>query len=193
MIRLNTRLLLKHHTSPGVAEELGKALADVYPSFRDIVFVCIGTDRSTGDSYGPFVGTFLEKQTLPGCKVYGTIDNPVHALNLEETLAHIKKVHIHPFIIGVDASLSNTKTVEHISFEKGSIKPGAAMKKDLPSVGEFSISGFVNVGGGLSFFVLQNTRLSVVMKLAEVTAAAITHSFSIPRKAFRSKWTTFAK
>ncbi|MCX7773123.1 MAG: spore protease YyaC, partial [Clostridia bacterium] len=65
-----------------------------HPQERPVVVMCIGTDRSTGDSLGPLVGDMLTKWKLPGVQVYGTLDNPVHARNLEEVL--IKALEIHP-------------------------------------------------------------------------------------------------
>ena len=49
-------------------------------------------------------------------------------------------------------------------------KPGAAMNKKLPAVGDLHIHGIVNLNGFMEFFVLQNTRLSLVMKMADVIA-----------------------
>ena len=57
---------------------------------RPIVFVCIGTDRSTGDSLGPLIGTLLEEKSIHPFHVYGTLDHPIHALNLAEKLIEIK-------------------------------------------------------------------------------------------------------
>ena len=47
---------------------------------KDTVIVCIGTDKCIGDCLGPLVGTLLKDNLLP-LPVYGTISNPVHALN----------------------------------------------------------------------------------------------------------------
>jgi hypothetical protein len=54
----------------------------------DVVILCIGTDRATGDCLGPLVGNHL-KTNLPNICVFGTLEHPVHALNLEETLETI--------------------------------------------------------------------------------------------------------
>mgnify|MGYP000423502120 CR=1 FL=1 len=48
-----------------------------------IMFLCIGTDRSTGDSLGPLVGHMLRSRRLKGAAVIGTLDKPVHAMNLD--------------------------------------------------------------------------------------------------------------
>ena len=45
------------------SRELSLQLGSMLPSdLRPVVIVCIGTDRSTGDSLGPLVGTFLKKK-----------------------------------------------------------------------------------------------------------------------------------
>ena len=55
---------------------------------EDIVILCIGTDRATGDCLGPLVGEHL-MQVLPHIPIYGNLESPIHALNLEETILHI--------------------------------------------------------------------------------------------------------
>ena len=49
-----------------------------------VVFVCIGTDRSTGDSLGPLIGYKIANLRYKGVYVYGNLEHPVHAKNLEE-------------------------------------------------------------------------------------------------------------
>lgn len=53
---------------------------------RGVVFLCIGTDRSTGDSLGPLIGYKLRQMRLPKTTVFGTLERPVHAMNLERYL-----------------------------------------------------------------------------------------------------------
>lgn len=143
------------------------------PHDQPTVILCIGTDRSTGDSLGPFVGHYLTHKPISKLHVYGTIDNPVHAKNLEETILHIHEQHFNPFIIAIDAALSSMKKVNSVETCLGSLTPGAAVRKDLPDVGHLSIKGYVNVSGFMDFSVLQNTRLSVVMNMAKQIAQAL--------------------
>lgn len=140
---------------------------------RAIIILCIGTDRSTGDSLGPLTGTklrSLNQQT----QVYGTLDSPVHATNLHDTLATIHTQYEQPYIIAVDACLGRMENVGFISVGSGSVKPGTAVKKELPSVGNAYITGVVNVGGFMEHWVLQSTRLHLVMKMADTIAHGIT-------------------
>lgn len=170
--RANARI---SHEENEAAEQLASELLSFFPSMtsRPIVFVCIGTDRSTGDSLGPLVGTLLEEKTLPSFFVYGTLDDPIHAVNLEEKLKLIKEKHFHPFIIGIDACLGRFKSVGMIEIGEGPVKPGAGVNKDLPAVGHIHMTGIVNVSGFMEFFVLQNTRLNLVLKMAKTMANAI--------------------
>lgn len=157
-------------------EELVWALSEVLPqnlTCNDVEFVCIGTDRSTGDSLAPLVGTFLE--SMEYTNVHGTIDNPVHAENLSMVLRCLSDDKI---VIALDACLGEKSSVGTYSVFKGPIYPGAGAGKRLPPVGDYSVTGVVNVGGIggiMDCLVLQNTRLSVVMKMAQTIAEAIYH------------------
>ena len=56
-----------------------------------IILVCIGTDRSR-NALGPLVGTKLEQVEITNFQVFGTLDDPVHALNLEEKFRIYRKI-----------------------------------------------------------------------------------------------------
>ena len=108
-----------------------------------------------------------------GVPVFGTLDNPVHASNLQENLDLIGNKYRIPLIIAVDACLGRLDSVGVITVGRGSLKPGAGVNKNLPSVGQVYITGVVNVGGFMEYFVLQNTRLNLVMRMAKAVAAGI--------------------
>lgn len=140
---------------------------------RKTIVLCIGTDRSTGDSLGPLVGSRLNRYSLPEIAIYGTLDQPVHAANLVETLASIQERYSHPFIVAIDASLGRIDRIGYITIKPGKLYPGTALKKELPPVGELHISGVVNVAGFLEHLVLQNTRLNTVCKIANTIATGL--------------------
>lgn len=143
------------------------------PSNRPIVIVCIGTDRSTGDALGPLIGTSLLKYRSPHFHLYGTLEDPVHAMNLEDTLMEINRKFDKPFIIGIDACLGQVSSVGCIQIGEGPVRPGAGVNKELPPVGDIHVTGIVNVGGFMEYFVLQNTRLHLVMRMSEVIATGL--------------------
>lgn len=157
-----------------LARELGRCLDTHNPDrHRPTVVLCIGTDRSTGDSLGPLVGTKLKDLARGLLHIYGTLDEPVHATNLTNTMAIIYKNHVNPFIIAIDACLGRLDSVGYISLGQGPLKPGAGVKKDLPEIGDIHLSGIVNVGGYMEFLVLQNTRLSLVMQMANRISSSL--------------------
>jgi putative sporulation protein YyaC len=140
---------------------------------KSLVFGCIGTDRSTGDSLGPLVGYKIRNVKYENVHVYGDLDNPVHAKNIEEVMSKINSAHEKPYIIAIDACLGRMDHVGCISIGEGSIKPGSGVNKELLPVGDMYVTGIVNFGGFMDFLVLQNTRLSIVMKMADLMSTGI--------------------
>ncbi|AEG17034.1 sporulation protein YyaC [Desulfofundulus kuznetsovii DSM 6115] len=151
-------------------------------SGQPLVLLCIGTDRSTGDCLGPLVGTRLASSNQDLFAVYGTLDQPVHASNLQEKLDEIYRVHQNPLVIAVDASLGSVDSVGFVTIGDGALHPGAGVNKRLPPVGEIHITGIVNVGGFMEYLVLQNTRLNLVMRMAEVIAQGVLHAITLCSK-----------
>ncbi|SMC00174.1 putative sporulation protein YyaC [Thermanaeromonas toyohensis ToBE] len=169
-----------HYQDPLVVEKLSSGLKEYLSQLnpdhsRPLVVMGIGTDRSTGDSLGPLVGSKLVSFPDFPASVYGTLEDPVHASNLSEKLDLIRATYPHPFIIAVDACLGQADSVGTITLSPGALKPGAGVNKVLPAVGDIHFTGIVNVGGYMEYFVLQNTRLSLVMRMAERIALAIYH------------------
>ena len=154
-------------------------LAKLYlPVNRKKVIVCIGTDRSTGDCLGPLVGSKLAEHNPTRFEVRGTLDEPVHASNLQDCLNSLQK-YDNPFIVAIDACLGNIDSVGYLNLGPGPLKPGAGVNKQLPPVGDVHITGIVNVGGFMEYFVLQNTRLSLVMKMAKTISSGILQGYSL--------------
>ncbi len=158
-------------------EQLGLALSSMISVYHrtcsEFVILCIGTDRVTGDSLGPLIGYKLSRIQLDKIHVYGTLENPVHAQNLNETIALIQANHPDVPIIAIDASLGNRKHLGYVTLGKGPLLPGAGVNKELPAVGDICITGIVNTSGVLEQMLLQTTRLSVVMSLADCIVKAI--------------------
>jgi putative sporulation protein YyaC len=145
---------------------LYKLIVNINLNYKDIVILCIGTDRSTGDSLAP---TLKYNNTY----VLGNLDNPVHAKNLDKTIYEIYEKYENPLVIAIDATLGEIENVGCIKAKYGSIKAGSGVGKELPSIGNISIVGVVNFNGVDNFSILQNTRLSVVMKMSEIIADSI--------------------
>lgn len=168
--------------APYILSERLRDVFDSVPAGRPIVMICIGTDRSTGDSLGPLVGTLLKKRNNKDQPIFGTLDSPVHAMNLEDTLLTIDRSYSNPFIVAIDACLGQHANIGTIQIGHGPMKPGAGVNKQLPPVGDIHITGIVNVGGFMEFMVLQNTRLSLVMDMAETISNCLHRSLLFRRE-----------
>jgi len=158
-----------------IRDYLYKELKQLVKEERTIIFLCIGTDRSTGDSLGPLIGYKLRYLKKKNFYIYGTLSNPIHAKNLVLILNRINENFSEPFIIAIDSSLGRFENIGNIFISKKPLCPGLALSKDLPSVGDMSITGIVNISGAFEFMVLQNTRLATVMSLADSISNGIYH------------------
>lgn len=134
--------------------------------------LCIGTDRYIGDCLGPLVGTMLEKMEL-SCPVIGTLDDPIHAVNLKKRLAAIQLTYPNHKIIALDACLGVEDNIGSIQLKTGCLFPGKGVGKKLPAVGDISIIGIVDSCENEDFFFLHNIRLNLIMKMAEVISKSI--------------------
>ena len=160
-----------HYNEEQAVEKVSEKIISWFPRLpREYIVVCIGTDRSTGDALGPLTGTLLSAKKPRHLNIYGTLHQPVHATNLTEYITEIKNKHRHPFIIAVDACLGRNTSIGHLITGIGPLKPGAALKKALPEIGDIHLTGVVNSGGFMDHAVLQSTRLSMVMDMAETIA-----------------------
>lgn len=168
----------KASASTQLAHILKKCILQVDRPWTDIVFICIGSDRITGDSLGPMIGHQLSHYHWDHIYIYGTLSVPVHALNLTETLTQLKTKHPRALFIAVDASLGSKKHVGYITVSTGPLYPGAGVHKELPSVGDLSITGILNTSGAFEHLLLQTTRLSSVVQMADTITAGIAQIFS---------------
>lgn len=175
MIRSNNEIIRRSYNEPLIISDIVKKvkywLQD--QTIEDFVVLCIGTDRSTGDSLGPLTGTLLGRYQLNSFTVYGTLHDPVHAINLAEKINLINENHSNPYIIAIDACLGKVSSIGDIIAGTGSIRPGAALNKQLPLVGHVHLMGIINVSGFMEHHVLQSTRLSFVFDLANILSSII--------------------
>lgn len=136
---------------------------------RHVVFACIGTDRSTGDALGPLVGQKLARLGMDDRSVIGTLEDPLHALNMGERLGPVLAEDPRPLVIAVDAALGPLASVGSIAVRPAGIRPGQGVGKDLPVIGEMAVTATVNVQArGLDAQVLQSTRLFHVQQMADL-------------------------
>ena len=102
----------------------------------EILFLCIGTDRSTGDSLGPLIGYKLKENGMRNARVLGTLEEPIHAMNLEPCMEQLREKCPDALVVAVDASVGSADHVGYVTLGRGPLKPGLGVSKDLDAVGD---------------------------------------------------------
>lgn len=142
------------------------------------IIICIGTDKCIGDCLGPLVGTFLEESSFP-IPVYGTLESPIHALNIDKKIEEIKKLHPNSTIVGIDACLGDANCIGEIHVRDYPIHPGKGVGKSLPEVGIASIIGIVDSSDNAEFFTSRAIRLSLVFQMAKVISHGLNYAYHL--------------
>lgn len=144
-----------------------RSIAARHP-LEDMWFLCIGTDRSSGDCLGPWVGTLLEEAGFSN--VTGTLAQPCDA---ERLLAVLPQLPAGRRVLAIDACLGRPESVGSYLVARKPLVPARSVGKTFPPVGAFSIAGIVNVSGPKPYWSLQTTSVHLVMKMAGSIAEAV--------------------
>jgi len=129
-----------------------------------LIFLCIGTDRVIGDSFGPLVGYKLKYlfRNEENIKVIGTLNNIICAHNISRIIKDISNTYPESFLIAIDAALSNRNNIGKVIVSDKSISVGSCFNKNSIYVGDVSIKGIVSrrlSNPKYNFKLLQNTPL----------------------------------
>ena len=146
--------------------------------YDKVVFFCVGTDRITGDSFGPIVGYKLKYlfKDIEEVEVYGHLDENICANNANRIINYIRSKYKKPFIIAIDSAISKKENIGKIVVENNGMYLGKALNKKINYIGDISIKGIVSQNVNVpqyNFKLLQNTSLSLVMNLADVVSSGI--------------------
>ncbi len=149
--------------------------------YSHIVFLCIGTDRITGDSFGPLVGYKLKNvlNHIKKIQVIGDLDETVSNQNILNAINYIEKNYKNPFIVSIDSALSIRRNVGDIIVSKKGVYLGTSIRNKKVYIGDMSIQGVVAKNtcvAQYNFRRLQNTNLGLVMKMADTVASGIISS-----------------
>lgn len=143
---------------------------------EDVVIVCIGTNRAhTIDCLGPLVGSILKEDEDFNIPIYGTMIEPIHALNITQSITEIRNSYQNSIIIAVDAALSAEEEIGEIIVKDKPLLPGLGLDKKIEGVGEFSIKGCVGPKGidVVEYYV----DLSFISTMAYTIAKGIKEAF----------------
>lgn len=148
-------------------EEIMNTIYDAYVESgkSNFLVVNIGTDAVLGDMFAPLVGTMLNEKCLNVIDVIGTLDAPVMALNIPESIRLIENDYSDAFVLALDAVISYPNSYI-VDFEKG-INPAKGVGKDFPNIGNMSIK-FATTDDAYQLFG-DNVRCRHVYKAAKIT------------------------
>lgn len=147
--------------------------------YSRLIFLCIGTDRITGDCFGPIVGHNLKKNSDRfnlKLNVYGTLENPICSSNLDWELNKIYIKYEHPIIIAIDSALSTENHIGKILVCDGFLETAKGINKNGKKIGNISIRGIIGKKEKTIYKnmdILQNTSLNMVMNLANLVSDGI--------------------
>ncbi len=149
--------------------------------YIELVFLCIGTDRITGDCFGPLVGSKLEEKlehyNIFNINIFGTLKENVCYTNIKEVLKTIEIKHPNACLIVIDAALAVQEKIGNIIVRKEKMTLGKGLNKAKIEIGDISIKAVVGKNYKLpkyNFSHLQNISLNVVNTMANIVAEAIT-------------------
>lgn len=136
------------------------------------VIVCIGSDLSICDSFGPLVGTMLESKGLP-CYLYGTLRHPVTARELKYLDDFLSNTNPHGKRLVVDAAVGERNEIGLIRVQTGGLYPGKGVQKNYRKFGDLSILGIDAERSLLQHSLTELTRLRLVYQMAQTVSDAL--------------------
>lgn len=156
------------NASLGISEALNKFNSGA----KTPIIICIGSDLVLGDSLGPLVGTMLKKRNISSY-IYGTLNYPITAKEIEYAKTHLKTMHPNTVAIAIDAAVGLKEDIGIIKVVNEGLKPGIGVNKNLGQIGDIGIIGVVSAKTGKNFDLFNLTRLNLVYKMAEQIADGI--------------------
>ena len=86
---------------------------------RNRVYLCLGSDKFVFDCLGPIVGSLLSRDPRCDGYVYGTLAEPITALQVEEAIKFIRRFHVGAEVVAVDSAVGKREEIGRIkTFDK---------------------------------------------------------------------------
>lgn len=149
-----------------------QAINECNPKRLKPIFVCVGSDLVVGDSLGPLIGTRLREKDC-GTYVYGTLNAPVTAKEVNYAKKYIRQMHPNSIIIAIDAAVGDSEDVGLMRVVDEGLRPGLGVHKRLEEIGDLSIIGIVASRSAKNYNLFNLTRLNLVYMMAEKIVAGI--------------------
>lgn len=139
----------------------------------NIVFLCVGSNRIIGDSFGPMVGTKLKNLKLENnITIIGDMAEPVCANNI---YTNIRKIKDDSYVIVIDSALSEYEA-EGIYVSPKEMALGSGINKTITKIGDISIKGCVgkrNIKTKDNLYELYKVYKSKIYELSNIVSEGI--------------------
>ena len=141
----------------------------------DVLFLCIGSEKISGDAVGPIVGSLLrDKYKLP-YPVIGTEEHPVNGINFKEYQKVIKDRFPFHRIIAIDSAVGDELWT--LKIKEGGVRAGGALKPDGEKFGDIGILAVVGSKEGNVMHNLLSAPYDKVYAIAARIAKMIVATF----------------
>lgn len=108
-----------------------KCINDIEEDYSNLAILCVGTNKIIGDSIGPIIGSNLKHMENDFMHVFGTTCNPLDFYNARNIINNLYENYEKPYIITIDAALSDKNRKGEIVLNKGFIKIGKALDRSI--------------------------------------------------------------
>ena len=144
--------------------------------YSDLIFICIGTNKIVGDSFGPILGEILKRNVNDRrIKVIGDLINNINAKNIK----NIKYNCANPYVISIDSALSDTIEPGNVFIIKKGLVPGSALNKKATAIGNIAIKGIVAKDEKnliKNYYNLKNADYKLILKFSKNISKIILQS-----------------
>ena len=137
---------------------------------KKIIFLCVGSNKIIGDSFGPEVGSKLSEKFMyneniqnKNIKIVGNMLNPICRKNLKNTINIVNKIQDR-YLILIDSAVS-----QNIIF-------GNSLGSGIYAIGDISIkAGVCNDQNNAkrNFHQLQNVSKGLINELSDIVSKGI--------------------
>lgn len=134
---------------------------------RPEVYLCIGSDKLVFDCLGPIVGSLLKRDARFNGYVYGTVEEPVTALQVEEAIRFIRRFHFGAEVTVVDSAVGRREEVGKIKTFNSGLHPALGVDKNMPVIGDKSIMGVITTKEKVKDLRSCNVKLKEVYEMAK--------------------------
>lgn len=144
---------------------------------KKIIFLCVGSNKVIGDSFGPVVGSKLsEKLEKNGnIKIIGNMLKPIYKQNLKSTLNIVNKIE-NKYLILIDSAVSENEYVGNIFISDNSIEFGKSIGSGIKALGDINIKAGVcsNLyNSNKNFYQLKNVSKELINELSDIVSKGI--------------------